>query len=217
MEHAAEGEDVGARVDVTGERLLRRHVDQRSLRGPGLGLLRLVLRKGDPEVGELHVSRPRHEDVARAHVAVDDPERLPEWVHGFVGGGQCMADLRDDVERHVERQAAPVREAQERSSVDPVDELEDLERRAVDDPVVEHRDDVGVVQAARDARFVEEHARERRILECSAQHPLDGHAADEPSLAGRLRLQHLGHAAAPEPPYDSVSARRHDCRLPSDP
>ncbi len=79
-EHAAEGEDVGARVDVAGAAsLLGRHVAGRAHGDAGAGVD--AVPDGEPrdaEIEDLHVEGPPadEEEVLRLHVAVDDAARV---------------------------------------------------------------------------------------------------------------------------------------------
>jgi hypothetical protein len=89
VEHRAEREEIGARVDRLAERLLRRHVGDGAERhararqlgrlvGPAVGVVgrrerRLVLGElGEPEVEHLELARGAHEQVRRLDVAMND-------------------------------------------------------------------------------------------------------------------------------------------------
>ena len=67
--------EVAPPVDVLAARLLGRHVAELALEDALL--LGEEARARDAEVGDLHRALEREEDVLRAHVAVDDVERLP--------------------------------------------------------------------------------------------------------------------------------------------
>src|SRR5262249_10709176 len=135
-----------------------------------------------------------------------------EGAAGGAGGGVGVLEgVRDEGadgagQRERQRRARLGAERAQPRQVEPVDELEDLERVALADAEVEHGDDVGVVQLARDAGLVEEHAAEGRIVGVGREHALDGDAALEPLGAERDRLEDLGHAALAHPPGDPVPA-----------
>ena len=93
VQHSAEGEDVGTRIDLSVFDLLGRHVleraDDRSFLGQRFvmgGAVDLEYRRGlgQPEIEELR-SRLGDHDVARLQIAVDDPRAM-----GFV---ESVGDL----------------------------------------------------------------------------------------------------------------------------
>jgi hypothetical protein len=89
VQHGAEREEIAARVERLHARLLRRHVEERAERRAGARQLALLDRGGhlrldrgggvqardqlgQAEVEDLHLARPREEDVGRLDVAVHD-------------------------------------------------------------------------------------------------------------------------------------------------
>ena len=73
-EDDAERVEVASPVDVLAARLLGRHVPELAFEDARSSVKRLRAR--DAEVGDLHRAFERQENVLRAHVAVDDLERL---------------------------------------------------------------------------------------------------------------------------------------------
>jgi hypothetical protein len=77
VEHDAEREEVGARVDLSADDLLGRHVARLSADGADVALVVLDRRARDAEVREAHGAVGVEQDVVRRDVAVDQLERLP--------------------------------------------------------------------------------------------------------------------------------------------
>ena len=95
-DHHARRVDVGAAIDLGPQRLLRRHVRDAPLEDAGLRLQRRVGRLRDAEVEDLRLPVEGDEDVQRAHVAVDDLERLAVEVAELVRVVQAEQRLADD-------------------------------------------------------------------------------------------------------------------------
>ena len=89
VQHHAQAEQVGPVVHVVAAGLLRGHVQRGAGDEPGLRQFQILGRAGQAEVGQFDAIRAGfQQDVARLHVAVDEP--------GGVGGGQPGGGLRAD-------------------------------------------------------------------------------------------------------------------------
>ena len=146
---------------------------------------------------------------------MNDPERPSRVrVDHLVGVRQPLADLVRDVERHGHGQpfALVAPPFEQRLQVDPVHVLHHDEVGVVGVPDVEHLDDVGVLQAQRQARLVEKHRHELLVLGQSREHPLDGDVLPEPLHRLGDALEDLGHAAGGHALGDAISAIRHESR-----
>ena len=95
----AKREDVGPRVERIAQRLLGRHVQNRSNRGARIGercrRLGGLGDRGKAEVEQLRVAARRDEDVRRLDVAVDDARRM----RGVERIGDLHADVDDGSDR----------------------------------------------------------------------------------------------------------------------
>ena len=123
VEHRAEREDVGARVDGLAARLLRRHVGGRAEHDSGPRGAISRQRGGRPgargaghrrqlreaEVEHLDLARRREHDVGRLDVAVDDPRR--------VRGRERARDVHRVAQRLVHRQRPLREQAVERAAL----------------------------------------------------------------------------------------------------
>jgi hypothetical protein len=85
VQHAAEGKDVSATIDVSTGDLLRRHVCELAFDLTGLGgRVDLPPCFGDPEVRQPHLPRRRNQDVLRRDIAMNDVQRMPIIVEQFM-------------------------------------------------------------------------------------------------------------------------------------
>ena len=188
VEHAAEGVDVGARVDGVAAGLLGAEVGGGAHHRADLGEVLVGVGgdgPGDAEVGDLHLPGGGDEHVAGLHVAVDDAVAVGE----AEGGGHVGADVGDPV--GVERALG----AEDLRQGAAVDVLHDDEVGAVRLAPVVDADDVGVVEVGGGRGLAPEPLDERRVGgELREQH-LHGDGPVEQLVAGE---EHLGHAAAPE-------------------
>ncbi len=131
---------------------------------------------------------------------MDDVQRGAIVSDRGVRGVERVRHLRRDAQRdrhghRCVRGEAPVRQARD---VEAVDQLEHLKSDAVDDAEVDHRDEVRVVQPAREPRLVDEHALQPLVAHALRGHALDGHAPAEPRVTVQHRFPHLGHASVAE-------------------
>ena len=146
-EDAAERVDVGARVGLLAADLLGggevRRADELPRAGDPAGGRRVL---GQPEVGEVRVLLALLGDqhVRRLDVAVDQA--------AAVGGVERRADLPDDADRALRRQAA-ARRVDERAQVGALDEAHREVQHAVGLAGLVDRHDVGVVDRRRELRL----------------------------------------------------------------
>ncbi len=82
--------------------------------------------------------------------------------------------------------------------------LEHLERAAVGQAVVEHGDDVAVVELGGDASLVEEHA-PGLVVGDVGQEALERDPALPALFPQRDRLEHLGHATGADPTHHAIA------------
>ena len=150
--------------------------------------------RGDPEVGDLHLSLRREEHVARLDVAVHDAVAVREV--------EARGDLGRDPGRVHRREAALCPEdVAERLALDV---LHDDEVRAVLLAVVVDADDVGVVEPRRVLRLAAEPLDEAGVARELGEEDLDRDLAVELPVA---RQEDVGHAAPRDRPLDLVAVR----------
>ena len=190
---AAEREDVAPGIDVgLAHRLFRAHV----VRGPQTdagtrqaGVLPHVGREGDAEVGDDRVV-VLEEDVARLHVAMDDPL--------FVGVLQRVGDARGHAHDLVDLQPPPgVEPLPKRFARHEGGDEVDLPVRL---PRVVQREDVRMLEVRRRPDLAQEPRRPDRVGELGSQN-LDRHLATM-ALVGRKIDRR--HAARPDLADDRI-------------
>ncbi len=201
VEHHAEREDVGARVDLVRARhLLGTEVGDRAderarMRDPRE--LALERRASEPEVHDANphavaLGRSPDHEVLGLDVAVDDALR--------VAVRERVGDLDADVDDLAEPQRAL---AQERAHVRSVDDRHDEEERALVPPDVVDGDDRGVVHLRDDLRLALE-AQLRVGGEQRRRHDLDRDLSVEKRVPGAIDD---AHAPAPQLADDLVPIR----------
>ena len=196
--------------------MLGGHVRDLPFEDPNLGLRAGDDRLRDLEVDELHEPVVGDEDVVRAHVAVDDLEGGPVVVAQIVGVREAAAGVGDDPggDRGVDALAllALLRaQAIERLAVEV---LHRDEVGAVPGADFVRLDDVRVVQASSEARFVEEHLAERRVLGEVGTEPLEDDQLVETARPVGDGEEDLRHSAAPERCQDLSIVRSRSRGLP---
>ena len=156
---------VGAGIDGALDQLFGSHVQKRPLGDSLLGFFDPLGGQGDAEVGELDLAAPRHEDIARRHVAVNHAEQLTAAVAGSVGVFEGVGHLDGDVQGQLVGYGAValLGAGQEFFEVEAVDVLEHLKGQVVGVAVIEDSDDIGVVELAGDAGLVEKHVPQRGL------------------------------------------------------
>ena len=203
MEHAAEGEDIGAGAGGLAPHLLRRHVADRAEDRPGggerhlgagLGHLtgaRLAGELGETEVEDLDPPFLGHEDILGLEVAMHDP--------ALVGRGEAARDLGGPLDRGAQRQArsgaraagpgvggalqaGPQRGARQ--------QLGDEVARPLDHADVEDRQDVRMVERRGGARLLLEAAQPADVLADLERQDLDRDLAPEARVASAVDLSH---------------------------
>ena len=198
VQHRAEGEDVGAGIDVVALQLLGRHVGQRAENLPVEGERRGRRLLGDAaghlgqaEVEQLGAGLGEHH-VARLQVAMHDPGAMRE--------GQALGDLDRAGDRLGRRHRSLRQPRRQRLAVEL---LHHQEHRAVLLTDVVQRADVGMGERGDRRRFAFEAGPPPGIVaELPRQH-LDGDAAIEPGVPGGVDL---AHATGPQRIHDLVRA-----------
>jgi hypothetical protein len=190
---------ITARVDRIGPELLRRHVGQRADQRARLGQRGQIRRRvpgvhlgpaRDAEVDDLHDAVVTNDHVARLDVSVNKPP--------IVGSRESA--------RHVDEPAEPrrfgdARVADRLAQRSARHVLHRDERLSLDLAHVVHRDDVGMVEGRRGARFTGQAGR------CGAVALRAKHLErDRPAELRVERAQDTPHAAFAEGAVDAVSA-----------
>ena len=142
-------------------------------------------RARNPEVGHLHASVAREQDVPWLDVAMDDPARMR--------GRQGSRDLGRDASRLPRRQGAgPAYDGRE---VFAVDELHDDERTGLVLAVVKHRHDVRVVEGSGGLGLVSEPFAEVGVAPVLGPQELDRDVPPKLRIVGPIDR---GHATLAE-------------------
>jgi hypothetical protein len=187
--------DVGLGVELLALDLLGRHVQELALDLACGGLAELRLGLGDSEVQHLGRALVRDEDVARADVAVDEVERVALRILEVVGVVQpfARADQHPGDQREPEGILRLPEPAQDVGHVLAGDVLHRDVVDVADLVEVEDLRQVGVVHRRRQARLVEEHRDEIRVVRQRRQDALDDEQlleAGQPALLGEEDLRH---------------------------
>ena len=192
--------DVDAAVEVFTEQLLRRHVGDLSLDLAFVGVVHAAAGLRDAEVEHAREAVDADHHVLGGHVAVHDRERRSVVVLRFVGLVEAEQEVVDDRARHTDRDAALgfADHAEKRGERLALDVLHDDEEVAAAFDDVERGDDVRVTEAGREARLVEEHRGEGRVLRVLRMHAFDRHEAGEPHRAAHPTEIDRGHTARRE-------------------
>ena len=104
-----------------------------------------------------------------------------------VGGGQRVGDLPGPVQGLAHRDRAARQPLPEGLALE---QLGDDVRRPLVDPDVVDRDDVGVVQPAREPGLLLQAAEDARVAGQGLSHHLDGHLALQAAVPGAVDLRH---------------------------
>jgi len=160
-----------------------------------LGLLLAVAGARDAEVGQFDLAVVRDDDVAGAHIAVDDLLRLPVRRAKLVRELEAGADISDDLggqapgESSIERAET----LQHPKDVTAWNVLHRDVRQPVGLSEVENLDDVWVDQTRSDIRLIGEHAQELRALEQVGMNPLDGDGLGKTADSHHLGPKDVSH------------------------
>ena len=189
VHHQPDGVDVAAGVHVRALELLRRHVGGRADQRRRVDLAGFAVRDpGDAEIEHLHEPAPRHHQVCRLDVPVDDASLMRE--------AETVGHFVDDVELADRRKRRIVSDQRrERVAIDVLHG--DIELTVVVADVVDG-DDVGVLEPAGRLSFT--HEATAQVLAIDAQE-FQRHVAVEHGVAGEV--QHP-HAPFPEESLDVV-------------
>src|SRR6266581_4832821 len=158
---------------------------------PGLSLPPL----DQPEVGEVGVVAPPHQDVPGLHVAVDEPQ--------VVGRVQRRGHLRQDHRRPFQPQGSVLLD--QAGQVGPLHEAHGDEQHPLVLPGLVDGDHVGVIEGRRQAGLPHEPVPEPLVGGQLGVQELQGHLAAQ---AGVLRQVHPAHPAVAQEPLDAVAGER---------
>ena len=185
-EHDPDRIDVGAPVDHSRRELLGRHVPELALDLAVLGRpVHTERRLRDAEIEHASDAVQAEKDVLRRHVTVDDVEGVAVLAASLVRSLESVQYADDDRHERALRQGNRLlaREAQQRVQRLAVDVVHDEEQLALGGDHVEHRHDVRVLDARREASLVEEHRDELRVARELRVEALDRHRPREPGRA----------------------------------
>ncbi len=171
----AEREDVRPRVHQAPQGLLGRHVARLALGLDHQGDVLAVIVACDPEVSELHLAAPRHHDVLRADVAVDQVHREPVEADQVVGVVEGVGDPGGQLDRGADRDPRHVLgqgDAQPRQ-IGTVHQLEREVGDVVDLPEVEGLHDRRVREQRGQPGLFEEHLPDHLEVRCLGRDPLE--------------------------------------------
>ena len=206
----ADGEQVGARVELLARDRLGRHVRELSLHAAGLRAKLRRLRLRDTEVDDLDVARARDEHVRRRDVAVDELERLPVLVALVVRVIERIAELEQNADGDVDRRRSRdlARVTEDATDIASVDVLHRDEVLGADTAELEDLDDVDVVEQRGELGFAYERLDEARVLREVRKQSLERHHPLETFDAALERAMHRGHSAHAETLVDQVRSER---------
>src|SRR6266540_4217247 len=200
VDDCADAEDVGPVIHGLAANLLRRHVASSSQHRPrsGLGewpgvpsdLVGGLCELREPEVEDLDAPLPRHEDVVRFQVAVDD---------AFVmRGGESLGDLACIVDGLATRGRGSAHPAPEGLALE---QLRHHVRRTLVRAHVVDRQDIRMIQLTGRACLLLEAMQPARIHRERLGDQLDRHLAPEPWIPCAVDL---AHAPGTQPSDDLV-------------
>ena len=194
VRHDADRVEVRARAELLARALLGSHVlrraDGRPRDGQKRSAERGVVRLGDAEVRELDPSLGGHEDVLRLDVAVGDPAALRVR--------QAREQALEHAHRLGDREVVQVL-----AQASALDVLHRDVRPALVLEVVEHRDDVRMVQRPGELRLAREARREDALVgDAEAVELLQRDLALEAGLAGEVDRR---HPALADPTQDLIA------------
>ena len=190
VEHRAEGKEVGARIHRLAAHLLGGHVADgaQHLTRVGIGGAGPCRREpaidrsslfGQTEVEDLRAAIGRHEDVRGLQIAVHDAAGM--------GRRQTLRNLLRQIDGLADRKRARARLKALGQGL-PFEQLRhEIVHAALGSHVV-HRQDVGMVQGRRRARFPREPLEAHRVVGDVRRQHLDGHVAPEPGVVRPVDL-----------------------------
>ena len=131
----------------------------------------------------------------------DDPSRRGSWACWSAAASSCPTSATVLVRK------SPTRlRVQQRSQIDPVDELESHVRNAVDLAEVDDAHDVAVTKLRGETRFAFEKVSKILPVAEERQHDLETNPLGEPARPRTNGLEGLGHPAHAETPDDFVGS-----------
>ena len=210
VEANAQGEEIRPAVQGSASGLLGAHVGERAPQDSMLGLKLPVTARSHAEVGELHLTRERHEDVRGVQIPVHDAQVASEVVASLVdvleGPGDLCADA--DRDRGAERLGCVLSRSDDVRRVVPLDPLHHEVRRALASTVVEYLHDVGVVQTGAETSLVFEEGEHICVVCPTRVNLLDDDVTIEPHWTLETREKDLGHPTGGDAAAQSVLPSR---------
>ena len=162
VQHAAQGVQVAARIDLLSFALLRGHVGRSADGLPGGGEMGSgVCGLGDPEVADLHPALGKKEQVGRLEVTVDDLTGVRR--------AECLGDLDGQRNGRFDGQAGGG-PGQHRPQIGAVQQFHDNEHLTVMQADIVHHGNPGMLQPRRDPGFALEPCGQPRIGIPLSQH-----------------------------------------------
>ncbi len=198
VEHQPQRVQVGPPVEALTAYLLRRQVLRRAHHHVVAGeiVIPAVETLGDSEIGEQHPAVGGEEDVARLHVAVDEP--------GPMGSVERSGDARPDVDRQLGAQ--PRLDVEDLAQTLAVDQLHHHRLASLVLEGVVDGDDVGVVEPGDGNRLATEPFGDDDVGGERGFEPLHGDPPVESDIGGE---PYFRHPALTEPSLETVSIGEH--------
>ena len=195
-EHHTKRPDVGTSIERLPKELLRRHVGELAFDLARLGLLKSIACLRDTEVEHLGDAVVEHEEVLRRDVAMDDAERFAVVIAKLMRRVKTAAGLGHDATGELPRKpsalACTTNDGRDRLAMQV---LHHEVASVVVFAEVDDAADIWMLHTRGDARLIEEHADEARILSQMRMHDLDGDPALKALRSIELREIDRSHAA----------------------
>ncbi len=206
-QHDGSGVDVRTTVDLAvGPELFGRHVAQAPLELVVACVLQPPRCLGDAEVQDLRHPIDAHLDVLGRHVPVNEVDVLAAVVASLVRGMEPVQDAGHDGEQHVLWNsllglACSDDQLRQRFAVHV---LHDQQQLAFERHDVEHGHHVGVTDACRETRLVDEHGDELGVPREVRVKPLDRDRTRESGQPEQSSEMHVRHPARGDDPVQGV-------------
>ena len=211
-EDDAHREDIASPIELLAVRLLGRHVRELSFQLTGPRLRDARIRPRDAEVREPGETVDADEDVVRGDVAMNEALFATVLVDELVRGMKTCERIEDNPDRHAGRDLPLLldRRRNELGGRRPLDVIHDEEIASLVFVDFQDGDDVRVADACSEARLVEEHVDERRLVGEVRMELLDRVETFEASGTSETSEVDGAHSTARDPREDLVAPERLD-------